>query len=202
MKLATVIFSLVAVSASATVVSTEAIEQLASKAPLIVRGTVKSSVSLWANSREIVTRTELQVDEVLKGKAPASLTLQQPGGTVDGLTAAVSGTAHFTANESVVVFLEPLPQPANASKTDAPIFVVLSLTAGKVLLEAESSTAKISPAATSKGKPALKASRDLTGLVVYDQTSPSKLRKTESVESLGEASAFLSSLRKLLKGAR
>jgi hypothetical protein len=179
--------------AMATVVTTEAIEQLAKQAPIVVRATVKTSISQWtANKRLIVTRTELQVDEILKGKVPTPFFVQQPGGTVDGVTAAVSGTAQFSPQESVVLFLEPLP-----NATDKNTFVVLSMTAGKVQLNAGPNKAL----ATQKQMSAPVATRDLTGLSVYDASVNSHIRKAESTESLGDAAAFVARLKKLLKGA-
>jgi hypothetical protein len=196
MKLATIALALSASPVLATVVSTEAIEQLTQKAPLIVRGTVKSTSSLWANPRTIVTRTQLQVDEVLKGSAPASITLQQPGGTVDGITAQVSGTAQFAVQESVVLFLEPLPRTAEST---APVdtYIVLSLTAGKVSFAAPNPASNSQQAKTSA--PRL-ATRNLQGLSVYGAKGP--VQAADNVESLGESSAFLTRLKKLIKGAK
>ncbi len=179
--------------ALATVVTTEAIEQLAKQAPIVVRATVKTSASQWtANKQLIVTRTELHVDEILKGKVPGTFFVQQPGGTVDGVTAAVSGTAQFSPQESVVLFLEPLP-----NATDKNTFVVLSMTAGKVQLNAGPTKAL----AAQKQVSAPIATRDLSGLSVYDATTNSHIRKAESTQSLGDATAFLARLKKVLKGS-
>ncbi len=53
----------------------------------------------------IVTRTKIQVDEVLYGQAPKDLRLEQIGGTHDGVTVFVPGDARFEAGERCVLFL-------------------------------------------------------------------------------------------------
>ncbi len=75
---------------------------------LIIVGTVRASAArLTQDGRRVVTDTEIQVSEVLKGKADGgSVVVMQPGGIVGDVGQRVDGTAHFTVGEEVVVFLD------------------------------------------------------------------------------------------------
>ena len=53
----------------------------------------------------IVTRTKIEVDEVLLGQAPKELRIEQIGGSLDGVTVYVPGDARFEAGERCVLFL-------------------------------------------------------------------------------------------------
>lgn len=79
--------------------------------PVIARGKIGMSYTEWARtsdgSKRIYTFTELQVDELLKGKTqnPRSITMRELGGEKDGVGMQVAGTAQFERGEEVVVFL-------------------------------------------------------------------------------------------------
>jgi len=53
----------------------------------------------------VMTRTALQIDEVLYGAAPEQVLLHQIGGTLDGRTVLVPGDAKFESGERCVLFL-------------------------------------------------------------------------------------------------
>ncbi|MCP3142412.1 matrixin family metalloprotease [Pyxidicoccus xibeiensis] len=74
---------------------------------LVVRGKVMGTTSRWLpGTGRIVTDVRLAVDEALMGAvAHDSLTLVQPGGTVDGIHQQVSGSADLWPGEEVVLFL-------------------------------------------------------------------------------------------------
>lgn len=77
-------------------------------AQTILQGRVTSGRSEFVTrpdgSRTIVTRYMLQVDESLKGTAPASQELVIDGGTVDGLTLKVSDMPPLAVGEELIVF--------------------------------------------------------------------------------------------------
>jgi len=52
-----------------------------------------------------ITLTSIRVDEVLYGKAPTELTIEQMGGTLGDQTMYVPGDARFESNTQVVLFL-------------------------------------------------------------------------------------------------
>lgn len=85
------------------------LEQLSQASTEIVRGRVVSQESRW-NSRQtqIVTLTTIAIDQKVKGRPPAALVIQQPGGTVGNLRVLVPGTVRFTRQSSYVLFLEPV----------------------------------------------------------------------------------------------
>jgi hypothetical protein len=81
---------------------------LSSSAELIVVGTVRASAPrLTQDGRRIITDTEIQISEVLKGKADGTTVIvMQAGGIVGDVGQRVEGTARFTVGEEVVVFLD------------------------------------------------------------------------------------------------
>lgn len=171
--------ALLALSASATVVVKESLEEMTHKVPLIVRGHVNRNVSGWdPEHRRIWTWTELTVSESLKGDAPGVLIFKQPGGETGGLGQAVAGTAKFKEGEDCVVFLFPAPDEPG-------VWRVYSLSAGKVSLVSQG------------GKTV--ARRDLTGLG-FASPATGKVVPVDEQEQLGEAGDFIARVRAWAKG--
>ncbi len=166
--------------AHATVVEALTFEQLTARVPLIIRGTVGSQEARWdEKQRKIATYTEIVVSEVLKGDAPTSLVVRQPGGEVGAIGQAVSGAARFESGEDVLLFLEPLGK-------DGLEFVTCGLSAGKVRI-----------AADALGR--VKATRDLRGIGFYlpegaERPEP-MVREVNPLEDLGGAELFLQRIR-------
>lgn len=126
LRLGALAVALVSLFASATVVVSETIDEMARRVPLIVRGKVARSVSGWDEAhRRIWTWTELVVSDPVKGTAPKIVLVKQPGGEADGIGQAVSGVAKFHEGEECILFLEPAPDEAGAWR-------VSGLAAGKV----------------------------------------------------------------------
>ncbi|MGA9525687.1 MAG: hypothetical protein WBV82_29785 [Myxococcaceae bacterium] len=170
--------------ARATVVEGMTFEQLTSRVPLIVRGTVGSQEARWDEKRlKIATYTEIVISEVLKGDAPPSIIVRQPGGEVGPVGQAVSGAARFEPGEEVLLFLEPVGKEGRE-------FVTCGLAAGKV---------RIAPDALGR----VKASRNLRGIAFYDpeQREP-VVREVKPVEDLGDASLFLRRIRLAVKAQK
>jgi hypothetical protein len=174
-----------ALPALASVVVAQTIEEMTRSVPLVVRGRVGQVQASWdEGNRRIWTRSEIAVQEVLKGSSPSTVLVRQPGGEVgnDGLF--VAGTAKFQTGEEVVLFLEPAPDEAG-------VFSVYALAAGKVSLET-----------TRVGE--VRAVRDLDGLGLYALAGPDKGKVTAvgGKEDLGTPARFLGRVRQAAGGAK
>jgi len=85
------------------------IEELAVNAEVIAVGKIVAVASSWNTERtQIITRVELQPEEMLKG-VPAGdrISFAQLGGRVGNLGSAAAETPSFTDGERVVLFLVP-----------------------------------------------------------------------------------------------
>lgn len=81
-------------------------EELVGRSEIVARVRVGKAVTGPSeDGRAIVTRTEIEVTQLLKGKAPARLTVQQIGGSYGGKTQKVLGDAALKPGEDAVVFL-------------------------------------------------------------------------------------------------
>ena len=99
---------LVASSAGATTLVRMSLEQLAQASTDIVRGHVASQETRWNETNtQIVTFTTIAVQQRMKGRAPATVVVEQPGGTVGNIRSRVPGTVRFHPGEDYVLFLEP-----------------------------------------------------------------------------------------------
>jgi hypothetical protein len=106
---------LVAAWARPTTLVRMSLDQLAEASTEIIRGHVASQVSLWnPGHTRIYTYTTLAVDQTYKGNPPATLVVQQPGGTIGKVRLVVAGTIHFSPQAAYVLFLER--SPADATK--------------------------------------------------------------------------------------
>ena len=91
--------------ASAT---TMGLEQLVQASTDILRGRVANQVSRWNETNtQIVTLTLVMVEERIKGRAPATVVVEQPGGTVGSMHSDAPGTVSFQEGADYVLFLEP-----------------------------------------------------------------------------------------------
>ncbi len=165
--------ALLPVAASATVVLQLSLEELTTRAPLVVRGTVERSQSAGRADGSIWTSTSLIVTETLKGVGISKVTLKQPGGDFGDLNQSVTGTAKFTEGEDVVVFLEPSVDEKN-------VYVVLGMASGKVGFELVHGQ-KL-------------AVRHLDGLS-FAKSGSRQLERVENFERLGSVDAFLKRIR-------
>jgi hypothetical protein len=96
--------------AHATVVVPLTLADQVAQADFVVRARVGSMHSQFVADRgTILTWTELEVTESIKGQAPSTLVLRQMGGTADGMTMMVPGDAHLSAGDEVVLFLRADP---------------------------------------------------------------------------------------------
>lgn len=169
--------ALFAFAVSATVIVHETIEQMASHAPLIVRGRVTRTFAGWDTSkRRIWTWTELAITDRLKGAASGTVLVKQPGGEVGPIGQAVEGTATFKEGEDVIVFLDRAPDEKGT-------WLVYGMSAGKVFVT------------RIDGK--VVAARDTSGLAFA--SAGSVVAPVGSFEVLGTVEDFVSDLRGFVK---
>ncbi|HET7100327.1 MAG TPA: hypothetical protein VFJ52_04180, partial [Terriglobia bacterium] len=120
MKIRTIIFTVLlgcwlASPTAATTLVRMSLSQLAQASSTIVQGQVVAQATRTnAGHTRVFTYTTVQLEKALKGHPPATLTIQQPGGTVGNFHVRVPGTAMLRPGTQYVLFLEPV---AGASDT-------------------------------------------------------------------------------------
>lgn len=103
-----VVFIIVGAARALTVIP-PTFEEMADQADLVFIGKMVASRSAWRTTgtdRAIFTWIDFQPDEVLKGQAGKTVTLQFLGGTVNDITLDIPGMPHFTPGERVILFVE------------------------------------------------------------------------------------------------
>jgi hypothetical protein len=104
--LAAIVFLGVSTLAHATTMLFLTREELTLRSDIVARVRVgKATVTESDDGRMIVTRTELAVTKLLKGKADGPIVVQQFGGTFRGKTQKVIGDGQLRSGEDAVVFL-------------------------------------------------------------------------------------------------
>lgn len=96
-----------ATGASATTFIVPTDDELIAKSGGIVTGVVLSARSVESEPGYIETVYEIAVDRVLKGPfaAKSRLSINSPGGTIEGRYTVVHSAAHFQVNDEVLLFL-------------------------------------------------------------------------------------------------
>ncbi len=94
----------------ATVVPRLDLPQLTRSSDLIVHGRVIRHWSEWDPAHRFIwTHYTLEITEALKGRAAASITISEPGGTVGRDSMQIAGAPQYGDREEVVVFLSRTP---------------------------------------------------------------------------------------------
>jgi hypothetical protein len=107
-------FWLVAPGGATTLVRMS-LSQLAQASSTIVQGhVVAQTTRVNAAHTRVMTYTTVQLDKALKGQPPATLTIEQPGGTIGNVHVRVPGTAFLRPQTEYVLFLEPTPGTAQS----------------------------------------------------------------------------------------
>ncbi|MGH9406369.1 MAG: hypothetical protein ACRD3D_11110 [Terriglobia bacterium] len=97
-----------AAPACATSLVRLSLDQLTEASSAVVQGHVVSQSSQWnAAHTEIITLTTVAVDANAKGNTPATIVVEQLGGTVGRVRVAVPGTMHFFPQARYELFLQP-----------------------------------------------------------------------------------------------
>lgn len=94
--------------ALATTVVPPSFDELVERADTVFEGRVTAIRSKWVgqgDARRIKTEYTFAVDEVLKGSAAATYTLEVLGGTVGDVTLTVGGSPDFAVGDRVLLFV-------------------------------------------------------------------------------------------------
>jgi hypothetical protein len=103
------------------------LEEAVDRAEWIVSGDVVRNWCGWDNGHRFIwTFTEIAVREKWKGSIGSTVTVAEPGGTVDGVKLAVTGMVRYSPGEHVVVFLY---------RTPIGLIRTMGLTQGKLLVD-------------------------------------------------------------------
>lgn len=101
-----VLFLSLGAVARATVLVERDTAALVARSDAVVRARVRAQRALSPDSRNIVTDSELEVIETLRGGAPARLTVRTWGGTIGVRSLDVEGVARLRAGGEYLLFLK------------------------------------------------------------------------------------------------
>lgn len=94
----------------ATIVNPVDFEELVNNSGRIVTGTVTNTSTSWGIEHKFIwTRYEISVTETLKGPSERTVTVSEPGGSLDGQVMRVAGSVPYTRGEHVTLFLHQFP---------------------------------------------------------------------------------------------
>jgi len=86
------------------------LEQTVAQAEWIVEGDVVRNWCAWDDAHRFIwTHTEIAVRNRWKGAAASTITVSEPGGTVNGIAMDVGGMVRYSPGEHVVLFLYRTP---------------------------------------------------------------------------------------------
>jgi hypothetical protein len=109
MRLLAVVAGVLAASYAAVVPRITA-EDLAAQSERIVRGEVVRSRTAWDSEHKYIwTHYEVAVTDMVRGPHAATITVSEPGGSLDGVNMRTSGTLPFAVGEDAVLFLYQTP---------------------------------------------------------------------------------------------
>jgi len=100
---------LVLTRTNATTVVSPTFEEMTDRADLVFVGKVVEVKAEWqvaGTNQAIFTLVEFHTEEILKGTAPASISLRFLGGKVGGMTLEVVAVPKFEAGDRVLLFVE------------------------------------------------------------------------------------------------
>jgi len=97
-------------SLRATMVPRMSLEEVVDASESIVHGTVARTWSAWDEGHKYIwTHYEIQVADKLKGSAPDTIVVSEPGGVVGETELQIVGTPRYEKGEEVVLFAERTP---------------------------------------------------------------------------------------------
>jgi hypothetical protein len=101
-------FLLLTALLSATTIVPVSVERLTQESSHVVEAQASQSWSQWNPQHSLIfTYTKFQVERTLKGQAPATIVVKQPGGSAEGYTQKVAGVRHWRTGDQAVLFLRP-----------------------------------------------------------------------------------------------
>ena len=85
-------------------------EQLTAQSQLIVEGNVVRSWAAWDSGHKYIwTHYEISVTDQIRGTRSASVTVSEPGGSIDGANQQFGGTVAYSPGEMAFLFLYQTP---------------------------------------------------------------------------------------------
>jgi hypothetical protein len=85
-------------------------EELTAQSQVIVQGNVVRSWAAWDSEHKYSwTHFEVSVSDALRGPRTATVTVSEPGGSLDGIHQQFSGIVPYSDGESLVLFLYKTP---------------------------------------------------------------------------------------------
>lgn len=104
-----VAFTLSAAAAPGAVAPPLTLEQLVDRSPAIIEAHVVRFLTEWDQAHKYIwTHYELQVSDAIRGSASVT-TVSEPGGSLDGVNQAFTGSIGYSPGEHVLLFLFRTP---------------------------------------------------------------------------------------------
>ena len=100
-----IVAALIVSSAQATTFIVPPDREMVRRAHIVVIATAQPSYSQWNGEGGVETVTPMLVEEVIKGRAPSTLDVVEPGGTFGGLTMEINGIPRFESGTRLLLFL-------------------------------------------------------------------------------------------------
>jgi hypothetical protein len=104
------ILPLIWLAAQATLVPALSLRSLIDQSEIIVHGRVTRSWAAWDSAHKYIwTHYRLEIIDRVKGNPGHSVTLSEPGGSLDGVNMSISGAPGYGVGETAIVFLYRTP---------------------------------------------------------------------------------------------
>ena len=104
------ILQLLCLAARATLVPALNLSGLIDQSEFIVHGRVTQSWAAWDSAHKYIwTHYRLEVIDGVKGNPGSSVTVSEPGGSLDGGSMSISGAPEYAIGETAIVFLYRTP---------------------------------------------------------------------------------------------
>ena len=104
------VFILVCLTAQATLVPALSLEGLVDQSEIIVHGRITNSWPAWDSAHKYIwTHHRVEIVDLLRGRAGSSVTISEPGGSLDGVSMSISGAPDYAVGEEAIVFLYRTP---------------------------------------------------------------------------------------------
>ncbi|MBF0342938.1 MAG: hypothetical protein HQL06_01780 [Nitrospirae bacterium] len=136
----TVLLCIVGIPAMALMVALGT-EDLTRGADVVIRGKVSQVKAQWSeDGKKIVTRSEVNVSEYVKGVGTSSVVVEQLGGEVDGMGLMVSDTVYLKTGDEVLLFLEEKKDKVRSADTG--VYTVVGSAQGIYAIDREGKAVK------------------------------------------------------------
>jgi len=104
------ILPLICLAAQATLVPALSLRGLIDQSEIIVHGRVTRSWTAWDSEHKYIwTHSRLEILDRVKGNPGSSVTVSEPGGSLDGVNMSISGAPDYGIGETAIVFLYRTP---------------------------------------------------------------------------------------------